>query len=182
MVKRNKKVKGFNTKSPGNTVKNNTNPLLVKVNRENIWFDLQSNSWLKSIKTKDFTNFFYDSTDHSKTLFHLLYVLIPQVVKNWDSIISRRNGFNHCHLITDEEKRNKAMKIYKKIHGHELSEEVNIWSLGITGGERLICIFNDLEKALIPIFVDHHHLIFPSQKHNHDDFESSSFCAVCEYR
>lgn len=158
------------------------NPLVAKSTRGSVWFDFHSNQWLTSVKRKRFTNFLKDKDEFTKNHFAIFYTIIPKVIGEWNEILRGSGNYQypHCHLLKGD-KKEVARDIFKEIYNYELSDEINIWQFGFTGSIRIICIHNDVEKAFIPIFIDHHHLIYESVKYNDSDYGNYSYCAICNF-
>lgn len=178
---RQRKVVPATDKMPKKVVSNPI-PLVEKSTREKVWFDFQFNNWLTSVKVKNFTNFLKNQEEFIKNQFEIFYTIIPKVISEWNDIIRSRGNYPylHCHLLK-EDKKTKVREVFKEIYKYPLDEDLNIWQFGFTGSVRLICIHNDIEKALIPIFIDHHHLIYDNEKYNKLDYKNYSYCAVCQF-
>ncbi|MDX1701344.1 MAG: hypothetical protein R3250_12045 [Melioribacteraceae bacterium] len=161
-----------------------SNPLVAKVTRDSVWFDFHSKDWLSSVRIRDnqYTNFLANKDEYLKNHFNLFHSIIPKIIAEWQMIIpsSGRHPYKHCHMLRDE-KKELARKVYKEIHKHELSEDMNIWQFGFTGSIRLICLYLDKEKALIPVFIDHHHLIYDNLKYNQDNYSKYNYCIICDH-
>ncbi|MFP7202229.1 hypothetical protein SFC08_14760 [Lysinibacillus halotolerans] len=146
-----------------------------------IWIDLRDSKWLSSVRNKKFTNFLISPESCIKSYFKILNEIIPKIQSEWENIKGRNHGYKHCHLLTGREKE-LAREIYYEIYNHQLDEEVYIWQFGFTGSTRLICIFNEVQNAFRPIFVDHNHIIYESQKHNQADYKKYNYCIVCAHK
>lgn len=175
MAKQKNKVK-IKPNSPIQNVKNQT---IAQPTNIRIWFDLHDSKWLSSVKTKRFTNFLDTPESCLKSYYMVLKDIIPKVQLEWDAIVGRRHGYQHCHLLTND-KEVAAREIYKEIYKYPLDEGLRIWQFGFSGSTRLICVHNDTDNALMPIFVDHHHHIYESIKYNDKDFKSYGYCMVCD--
>ena len=51
-----------------------------------------------------------------------------------------------------------------------------MWQLGVTGGIRLIGIRKS--NLFCVLFIDYHHLLYPSIKYNQKNSEKYSFCPI----
>lgn len=172
-----KKKFQLNDKKP---IKNVNNALVANSTRDSVWFDFRNKDWLKSIKYKDFTNFLNDSHQYIEHQFYLFHTLIPKIIEEWRVIIAGGRQFQHCHRLTGE-KKELVKRVCEEIFNYRLGEEVDLWQFGFTGSVRLVCINHGAENALIPVFVDYHHLIEPSVKYNQNDYKNYTYCPVCDF-
>lgn len=161
-----------------------SNPLVAKVTRDSVWFDFHSKDWLSSVSIRDnnFTNFLAGKEEYLANHFNLFHSIIPKIISEWNAIVSYsgRHPYKHCHLLKDG-KKELARKVYKEIHKHDLSEDINMWQFGFTGSMRFICLYLDTERALIPVFIDHHHLIYDNEKYNQKNYSKYNYCVICDH-
>ncbi|WP_273125883.1 hypothetical protein [Bacillus weihaiensis] len=175
-----------NTVPSKKNVQNNNSP--DKLGNNTLVFDFTYKSWLKSIGDKQFVNKLSDAGDFAQFTFEILYKVFPEVQSNW-SIIRQQPGkvFKHCHPVA-KEKLNLVKSIAQSIHGRTLldndedySETLSYWQLGTTQSVRVITIYDSTKNVMYPMFVDYHHLIHPSVKHNQTDHKHNKFCPYCRY-
>lgn len=146
-----------------NTKKSKTNP--------DVLFDfIQYPNWTHSVRIGEYTNELKSEKDCSKQFYKLISKLLPYIQSEGKNIFNATT--EHCHLL-QKEKRELAVKIIEKIHNLSLPEETEIWQLGYSGGTRIVGTLisgGEEDKITIyPLFIDHHHLIYASQKHNAKD-------------
>jgi hypothetical protein len=175
---RNKSVPKNETK-PKKIVSNQINPLVANSSRDSIWFDLHSSKWLTSVKTTNFTNFLFDIEEFTKNHFYVFYTIVPKVIDEWKRILAGGHAYQHCHLLNGVQ-RSIVEDVFKEIYRYKLGEGVEIRQFGFTGSVRLVCIHNDINSCLIPIFIDHHHLIYPNKHFNAKDFDKFKYCSICQ--
>ena len=131
--------------------------------------------WTSSVKIGDFNNHFRDSNQALKHFFFIVDQLIPSIEDYGVDIFSGKA--KHCHKLSGEQQK-LALKIISEIHGDKiLDKEVELWQIGGKTKEiRVIGTFvNDLIRIFYPLFIDHHHLLYPSQKYNHNDYRKFTF-------
>lgn len=141
--------------------------------------------WTHSIRCDDFTNEFSSAEECSENLFKLINKLFPYLQEEHKNIF---NGAGHCHTIVDSTKkrkkkakvnkpRTKVSKIVKQLHGTDLDPSAEVWQLSYGEGIRLIGVLlsNDKDVILYPLFIDQHHIIYPSDNHNQTDMSSASY-------
>lgn len=169
------------------TIKQNTKPepkvqnkTKVKELSNQIWFNLSDHKWMSSVKMKDYTNFIQNTEMGLSNLYSILSIIIPKVTNEWHAITKNPWQYTHCHQVADE-KIELVRKIYKEIYKIELDESLSLWQLGFTQGVRLICFYDTYKNSLVPIFIDHNHLIHPSQKYNQSDTDNYKYCIICSH-
>lgn len=166
------KVKAFNT------------PLH---NTNNLTFDFSYKSWIRCIRTNNFSNKLKNPDEFAEQIFKYLYELIPFLQENWTDILkssSKKYPFPHCHLVA-KDKIELVEAVIEETHATKLldtDDEFNIWQLGSTQGLRLFAIYNHQTSTLFPVFLDYHHQIHPDENHNHRDLKSDDFCPVITYQ
>lgn len=132
--------------------------------------------WTYSYVGSKFTNALKSESDAAENFYFLINELFGSVEKNISNILSGRDY--HSHKITGD-KRKLAVEIVKKIHGIYLDKDVNIWQLSSdrNGGIRIIgVITTDKIYNFYPLFIDHHHLLYPDDKYNQPDYFKYRFC------
>ncbi|MED4229072.1 hypothetical protein [Neobacillus cucumis] len=149
-------------------------------------FDFLNRNWLKGISFRDFTNKLSSETMFAEYMFEIFHKIIPTIQSNWNEIVRSqgRGSWKHCHPIA-EEKLDFVINIIEQIHGHKFFESQNagpsLWQLGFTQNIRLIAIHDYTNNNLIPVFVDYHHLIHPSDHFNQPDYNRYEFCPINMY-
>lgn len=141
-------------------------------------------NWTHSIRVKNYTNQLKNEKECSKSFYKLVNKLFPFLQTEGTNLFT---GLKHCHLIKDQ-KRELAVGIIKEIHGIDLSTEVELWQLAYGEGTRLVSALvsgkdEDGTVVVYPLFIDHHHLIYPSKNHNQKDLSEKScrFCPQKQY-
>lgn len=132
--------------------------------------------WLKSTRIKSkFTNCYSDNKHINNTMRDIFSKIFPHAQENINKIMA--NNEAHCHIISDRDKRNLCTQVIEEIHNKTISEEVELWQLGATGEIRVIgsIISHGTIYIFYPLFVDCHHLIYPSnnRSNNHKDVKNS---------
>ncbi len=131
--------------------------------------------WTSSVKIGNFTNHFRNSDQALKHFFFIVDQLIPSIEDYGVDIFSGKA--QHCHRLTGGQQ-GLALKIINEIHGDKiLDKETELWQIGgKTKGIRIIGTFvNDSVRIFYPLFIDHHHLLYPSQKYNQKDYKKFNF-------
>lgn len=155
-----------------NTIPSNTN--------SNVLIDFTAYpNWTHSIRVNSYTNELKNEKECSKQFYKLVNKLFPFLQEEGANLYKKGQ---HCHIIKDKE-RELAVKIIKKLHGLDLLSDVDLWQLAYGEGTRLVCVLvsgNDKDGTIVvyPLFIDHHHLIYPSKNHNQKDF-SQKACRFC---
>ncbi|MCX67228.1 hypothetical protein DXP70_07945 [Listeria monocytogenes] len=137
--------------------------------------------WLKSDKQDKFTNYLQSNNDFGKMVYTILNKIIPMIQTEWTEIKSNR--FKHCHPI-DAKHKEVFHEYFKIMYPKYDLDELNVWQFGVSGGARLIASITNEENGISivrPLFVDYHHLIYPSEKHNQNDVFKYKFCPYNEY-
>ncbi|UWI43311.1 hypothetical protein [Lactobacillus paragasseri] len=132
-------------------------------------------NWTETVKIKEFNNCLKDVNEASRHFFFIVDQLIPDIESYGEKIFSQKA--KHCHILYGEAA-NKARKVIRKIHGKNvLDDSTEIWELAAKTEEiRLIGVFvNEKVRKFYPLFIDHHHLIYPSLKYNQLDYKKYSF-------
>lgn len=163
--------------------KHNIAKITEPIKAAKVHFDFSDNRWLCSVRKGEYTNFLKDAEQCLKTHYNLFYTIVPKVLDEWDRI---KTGFGtrqypHCHKIEGKQ-RELVLEVYKELYNYELGEEVSLYQLSFTGANRLIVIYGAAKETIKPIFIDHHHQIYPSIKHNQKDLSSYNYCIVCSHK
>lgn len=145
-------------------------------------FNFSKHKWIKSTSVKGFTNKLDDEKMFSRYMFELFHKLIPLLHEHGENIIlkSGTSSWKHCHPIRNEEL-DLALEIATTIHGDkvlDVGDGSKLWQFGFTGGIRLIAIHNYINNYLTPLFIDYHHQIYPSVKHNDKELKRYTFCPI----
>ncbi|WP_065581170.1 hypothetical protein [Staphylococcus hominis] len=148
---------------------------------------IQDQNWLRScsLNNEKFTNKYNNFESMAKTLTKVVSILILDMQKHGFDIFNKQGIFHqrktHCHTI-DDSKIDKIKKILKELYNYELDifsdDEKKLWQYGITSGERLICVYDQANNFVYPLFIDPFHLIYPDEKHNQNDYMSNSLCPI----
>lgn len=158
-------------------VKNKTNP---KGNVNSNPADLQNivyldftkhSKWTETVNIKGFTNCLKSPNEASRHFLFIVDQLIPDIQSYGMDILS--NNAPHCHALTGDA-RKKAIKVIDTIYNGKVeTKDSNIWELGAKTEEiRLIGMFvNDTVKRFYPLFIDHHHLLYPDMYYNQPDYK-----------
>ena len=138
---------------------------------EKVSFKFEYNNWLKSTQTNDFYNYLRDEKEFIKHIIYIFHELVPGIdVKTFSQ-------HKHIHPIRGEQKK-IVDKAIRTIHGNIQADD--LWQLGQKGGLRLIC--NKLNNSYIPLIIDYHHTIYPSEKHNERDIGKYNYCPIDYYK
>lgn len=173
-----------NTKSSHQNV---SNPVRPEYRGNKLIFDFSYPNWLKGTTYKEFTNMLKNENEFSESMVHIFTKLIPVITENWEQHIKHGGSyqFKHCHVVA-EDKIELLEKIVNIIHQKSLLDEESkndfkYWQVGIQGGLRMYGVYHSNNNIMYPLFVDHHHLIHPSEYHNQKDVSKYAFCAVESY-
>lgn len=138
-----------------------------------------------SIKNKDYTNFL----KNNECLPSVLYIIFHKIISSYDTLQKLKDTRNrHVHKL-DEIKSTKVMELlviaYTKAKGvdktkakdtiDQLYFDSELYQIGNVGSLRLIGILEE-EHYFRVLLIDHHHLIYPSDKHNESDFMKYDYC------
>lgn len=159
-----------------NTIpKKNVNVGNVKLS-DLIYIDLTKYPhWTDTVHVNDFTNCLRDSGQALRHFFFIVNQLMPDIEDYGMDIFSGKA--DHCHLLRGKYKE-LAIKIIHEIHGNRvLDDDSELWSLGGKTEEiRIIGTFiNSQIHVFYPLFIDHHHLVYPSKKYNNPDYKNFKF-------
>lgn len=170
-----------------NNIPSHQNVTNRKSVKEEFKIILENENWLRSCKIDkaEFTNMYNDYQSMAKTLTKVMTVLLPDIEKNGYDIFNKQNIYYsrqlHCHIV-NENKLEIIQKIVDKINDKQLDifsdEEKKLWQYGITGGIRIICIYDQANNNVHPLFIDSHHLIHPDPNHNQQDVMTNQLCPI----
>ncbi|WP_208945173.1 hypothetical protein [Enterococcus cecorum] len=137
--------------------------------------------WLSSVnllKQHGFTNFHFNPQKCVEDMVLIIHEIIPFLHKNNEEIFKSKKKYKHCHLV-DENKINICNTIFKMVTNYSPEQTIDAsckwWQIGIKQGVRLIGLYNSNTKTFYPIFVDWHHLLHPSEKHNQLDYRNCKY-------
>lgn len=164
-------------------VKNTTKPeLTVKIGDEDkklsdvVYIDLTHYPrWTNTVQIGDFNNCLKDSNEALRHFFFIIDRLIPDIEEYGPNIFNGRA--RHCHLLRGSEDK-LARKVIRAIHGDRILDGLSeIWELSAKTEEiRVIGTFvNDKMHIFYPLFIDHHHLIYPDKNYNSPDYKKYNF-------
>lgn len=153
---------------PRQTVKN---PIISNVSKDKIWLELKDTRWLTSLKYKDFSNYLKDSEECYEHYSLVFSKIIPKVLNEWETILPKQGSrqYQHCHILNGKSLE-LARNLFQKIYNYEMDQALKIWQFGFTGSVRIICIHLASENALVPLFIDQHHLIDSDVNYNEKEY------------
>lgn len=154
--------------------------------KETIVLDFSFPTSLVSVKVDGFNNYLKDDNAAFEGINFCLNDLSTYFSLETPSSISKEK---HCHLISPKEIGiiEKAIrKAYKKINSQATEEnaknfydqnlkEMSIHQLGLIQGVRLIGYFERQHHFKV-ILIDYNHSLYPSVKHNDEDYDRYSVC------
>lgn len=137
-------------------------------------------------------NYFINRLKDCNSFFEFKRVIFGEALKYFGSFTfdELKRLDTHTHNIGQEDKQDLVRAILKEILrdsfnlNSEDSEKAlgnyvgneDIWQVAYKQGVRLIGTRNG--SVLKLLFIDYHHLIFPSTKHNDKDYYKYSFCPM----
>lgn len=127
-------------------------------------------------------NLFQNSDDYARTITGVLHNILPTLMDRGDSVFKGAQE-RHCHVIPAE-KQSLVLEIAKALHGdvfQGVGSSDSWWQIGFTGGTRIVGIYSRTHNIFYPVFVDAHHLLHPSEKHNQADYKNYTFCPIKNY-
>ena len=143
----------------------------------------------RTTNLKNFSNKLKNELEFSSKFKDIFEKLLPHISENtFNTLISEQF---HCHLIRDNEQ-DKINLIYKVvgelvqkwqpgINVEEFLEQnlngEKIWQLG-NGSVRIIGVRK--ENIFNVLFIDYHHLIYPSIKYNEKEYSRNNY-GIIEY-
>lgn len=156
------------------------------MNDEKIKIDISKYPFcFRTIKISGFTNKLKNEEEFSKKFKIIVEELIPHVTQYTFNNI--QNSTRHCHPVTDSQKIKLIFEIVgnlveqwkpgvdkEKFLVQNLEGEV-LWELGVRD-VRLIGIRKSTTFHLL--FVDYHHLIYPSEKYNDKEYSRNKFSII----
>lgn len=132
--------------------------------------------WYKTVSINGFTNLLRKSDDLCDELTYIMGEFFPIIYKEHDCIFNNR-GYRHCHKVNLH---SKNIQLYEKII-KEIGKDIEfnsvkdmLWQVGLTGSIRIIGVLS--ENTFYPLFIDRHHLLHPSEKHNQKDLKKYQCC------
>lgn len=129
--------------------------------------------WINTVFLKDFTNNLENINEAFRHFSFILKNLLGYIEENGNDILA--NNIRHCHPLKDKARR-KAVKIIRETYNTDklLDDDSNLWQMAMPGEEiRIIGVF--VEKDFFPLFIDHHHLLYPSDFYNQPDYNKYKF-------
>lgn len=163
-----------------------TNTMKPTVSSSTLTFDFTYNNWLKSIKSKEFTNKLSGESEFGRFIFEILHKIMPNIQKSWEQIkLNKKTPYRHCHTIA-KDKLETVEEIITEIHGKSLldyghDETLKYWQLGISQSIRIVAVYDQNKNIMYPLFVDYHHLLHEDIKYNQRDYDNYEFCPYCVY-
>ncbi|MGY3779140.1 hypothetical protein [Isobaculum melis] len=169
-----------NTTHPRNTVINNVD---VKSHSKTIIDFSKYPNWTHSTRIGNFTNQLKNEKECAKNYYILVSKLFPFLQNQGGDLFT---GINHCHLLNDSDDkkyRTQAINIIENIHNVKFDKSLELWQLSYGQGIRLVGAMvkggdNNNQTIIYPLFIDHHHLIYPDKNHNQKDL-SKKACKFC---
>lgn len=131
--------------------------------------------WTDTIHLDDFTNCLQNQEQALRHFFFIVDQLIPDIEDYGKDIFNGRA--DHCHLLREKEAK-VAKEIIKEIHGDKVLDGLSeLWELGGKTEEiRLIGAFVTSNiHTFYPLFIDHHHLLYPDKHYNSPDYKRFTF-------
>ena len=158
-------------------VKPDKNVKTEKPNLSNlIYIDLvHYPQWTDTVKVGGFTNYLKDSKQALRHFFFILNQLFPDIEDYGMTIFSGQA--KHCHKLNGNAE-TTAKKVINKLYNGKIVDSLSeLWELsGKTEEIRIIGTFvTSSIHTFYPLFIDHHHLIYPDEKHNKLDYKNYSF-------
>lgn len=169
-AKRKPKIKACNPKKE--TVINTT-----KINKPNFEICLIYH-WYKTVSIDKFTNQIKDGDALLDELGYIMGTLFPTIYREYSHIFNAGNkSFIHCHKVSLDTKRvGLYEKIIRSIDSNISFNSIkdSLWQVGLTGSIRIVGIYEN--NIFYPLFIDRHHLLYESEKHNQKDVQHYSCC------
>lgn len=139
---------------------------------DKIYIDLTKyRRWMDSISVDKFTNHFKDSNEALRHLYFILNNLFVHIEENGQKILS--NNVHHCHKLSGKNLK-LASKVIDKLYSNTVTTEGNdLWSIGNVDEVRIVGSF--VSGTFYPLFVDQHHLLYPSEYYNQRDYHRYSY-------
>lgn len=169
-----------NTTQRKKVVKSTTTP---NISTDIIKFDLNNELWLKGVTYKDFTNKLQSESQYCFEITNILVKIFPTIIQNSDEILYGGGRGFHCHPVKErDDEYILVMKIIEKIYGTKFIENIEtqnkLYQLGVDGGQRIFALRDSKTNTFKPLFVDYHHLAYPSIKFNQTDYLKKDFCPL----
>lgn len=166
-----------NNKNPNKNIKLNENS---KLNGNSIIFSFDF-FYTNSIKLKCFTNYYSSEKQFNKAYKTFLGIIANTSGKTLEEI---HENYEHTHIIQEDKDKNNHKKIMKIIREIKLIESLQsvdtseFFQIGGNGSFRVIGI--KINTKYYPLFLDPHHLIYKSKKHNQKDTNKYKYDKVNE--
>lgn len=131
--------------------------------------------WTDTVQVGKFNNCLKNKDEALRHFFFIVDQLIPDIEDYGKDIFNGRA--DHCHCLGGEHER-LARKVIKEIYGDKVLDDLSeIWELsGKTNEIRIIGSFvNSTMHIFYPLFIDHHHLIYPDKHYNSPDYGKYGF-------
>lgn len=184
MAKR-KKINIQENTRPNSEIKENKKPL---VDENGIIVDFSLRTAFYSCKVDKYTNYLCSHDEFIKFRKKLFGEALDYFKSKKFSELVRDRG-SHTHVIREKKQLDLIEKILKSLIKNAYTnldeKSVNgmvdnymqeIWQLGYKQGLRLIGVRT--QNVFTVLFIDHHHLIYPSQNYNDKDFFKYNYCAM----
>lgn len=136
--------------------------------------------WLKSISDKKgFTNYNTDADTYAKLITQVVHETIPLIYRHSTDIFkngkAQKTPLNHSHLLTNNSLEN-AKRLAHLVTDTKIDDDLSSWwQLGGIQGVRIIGVYVTSATTFYPLFVDCHHLLSPSEKHNQQDLKNYKY-------
>lgn len=166
-------------------IKNTTKPKrTVSIDEEDfkrlskvIYLDFtQYPKWTDCVSIDGFTNCLRDNNEALRHFYFILTDLF-RCIEDYDVNQVFSNSVKNCHRLSGKYAQ-LALKVIREIHGpNMLDDKSDIWELSTGTQEiRIVGVFvTSTMHYFYPLFIDHHHLIYPSEKYNNKDFKHYKF-------
>ncbi|MCZ3747078.1 hypothetical protein L2520_06580 [Limosilactobacillus vaginalis] len=166
-------------------IKNTTKPKrTVSVDEEDykklsnvIYLDFtQYPKWTSCVSVDGFTNYLKDDNEALRHFYFIITELFRSV-EDYDINKVFSGSVKGCHRLSGDHAQ-LALEVIREIHGPNiLDEKSDIWEISNGIQEiRIIGVFvTSTMHYFYPLFIDHHHLIYPSKKYNDNDFKHYKF-------
>lgn len=127
-------------------------------------------NWTYSVKTKKFTNTLKDDKEAAQNFYFILHDIFYGIQRTPLKNFSNGQFCGHYHILKNEQ-RKIAVEVIKKIHDIDVESEVNLYQIGAENNHGIRLIGSIIDNIFYPLFIDHHHLLYPSQHYNDKDIK-----------
>lgn len=126
-----------------------------------------------TITIKGYTNHLKNGEEAVRHFCFILKQLLSYIEENGKEII--QGQCNHCHKLTGKN-RNLAIKIIREIYKDSplIDGSTDLWQLGM-GTEEIRIVGSFVNWTFYPLFIDHHHLIYPDKHYNQADYKNYGY-------